>query len=160
MGSALKISQDHNDDTLTLKLVGVMSVSSDFSSIPLEGIKHITVNFGEVCRIDSLGSQGWVSFLRKLPKTTQITFQECTEPIVRQLNLIPDFNYEKRVNVESFYMPYFCNECETGVSVLVERDTITVKNDECDIPSAPCPTCKEPMEFDGILEKDLSFLLR
>lgn len=114
----------------------------------------VTLDLASVGRINSPGVREWITFVNELG-SQNITFEldRCSLPFVNQLNMIS--NFRGRGQILSVFAPYYCPSCAKD-----ERRLVDVTKDaraQIDAPF-PCPTCKEPMEFDDVADAYLAFL--
>jgi len=93
-------------------------------------------------------------FVRDLPNTLEMRFDNCSAPIVHQLNLIPGF--AGRGPVSSVQLPLVCEACNVmeTTELGVERGKVP------ELPVHPCKKCGTPMELDDFAESYFAFLLR
>ena len=161
MPTGLLLKQSHDGTVITLELAGPMNESSDYPSIDTPDIKTLTIDFRGITLINSIGIQKWVEFLRGVPVEVDIIFQHCTLRVVNQINLFPGFTGSRSVRITSFFAPYYCDRCDTSVSILLEclgklgTDPGTQK-----LPAQRCSRCEGMLDFDGIEEKYFLFLKR
>ena len=110
----------------------------------------------DVRRINSCGVREWVNFVRDLPNVSELVFSHCSPAIVTQLNMI--YNFRGTASVRSFYAPYVCESCNTEEERLLDVDTHFANGNVGDPPEFRCERCKEPLQFDDLPERYLSFL--
>ena len=110
----------------------------------------------DVRRINSCGVREWVNFVRDLPNVNELVFSHCSPAIVTQLNMI--YNFRGAASVRSFYAPYVCESCNTEEERLLDVDTHFANGNVGDPPAFRCERCKEPLQFDDLPERYLSFL--
>lgn len=114
----------------------------------------VRFDLGEVVRINSCGVREWIVFIRGLPQTLETRFDNCSAPIVHQLNLIPDFAGNGPVS--SVMVPLVCEPC----NVLDSRPLGVEQGKVPELPVHPCKKCGTPMELDDFAETYFAFLLR
>lgn len=147
---SLKVEQKNGQ----IALSGFLDENSALQRLdPLAKLPKILFNFGSVSRVNSCGVRDWVNFITKLA-TTEIHYVDCTMVVVKQLNVVPDF--QGKAKVDSFYAPYFCENCDAEHMKLLT--SAAVKDGQP--PAVNCPTCAKPMGFDAIPNQYLSFLKR
>ena len=142
------------DNNKKIILCGVIDEDTNFTPLLKLGDTPLTFNFKEVDSINSCGIRTWVNFLKDLGKT-ETHYEECTPMIVRQMNMVPSFL--GKAHVDSVYVPYVCEECETEKSVLLTDDKF--KSGKFDLPETlPCESCgKGEMELDGHPQQYFAF---
>lgn len=144
-----KFEQLIKGDTKVVMLTGVIDEDTDFTPLSKMG-ESLTINFKGVDSINSLGVRAWVNFLKSMGDK-EIIFEECPPIIVRQMNMIPSFT--RGATVQSVYVPYVCDSCDTESLVLVESSEFSNVAE-----TATCEHCnKGEMEFDGTPEQYFAF---
>ena len=118
-----------------VKLGGVIDEDNELNEL-VDKIPNGTavIDLGEIERINSCGVRDWVNWLSKLENNgTRSVLVECSPAIVAQINLVNNFTGSGVV--KSFYVPYFCPECDEEKVLLVEA------SDMGPPPHEP-PTCR------------------
>jgi len=113
--------------------------------------KQITLDCGEVRRLNSFGCRSWTQFIHEIGKyTKRVAIRRMTPAMVQQANLVTDFLASAAV--ESYYAPYVCSRCDAEHLYLARGRHLP---DELD-----CPACRlRTMKFDGDASVYRSFLL-
>jgi hypothetical protein len=142
---------------MVVKFAGEIDENADFTELRhrLEG--PVVFHLGGIRRINSCGVREWVNFVRDLPEVTSLTFTHCSAPIVTQLNMI--YNFRGNAKIRSFYAPYVCESCNTEVDKLLDVEKQFPEGTIDLVPEFACERCHEPMEFDDLPERYLSFLM-
>ena len=105
------------------------------------------IDLGEIERINSCGVRDWVNWLCKLENNgTRSVLVECSPAIVAQINLVN--NFTGNGVVKSFYVPYFCPECDEEKVLLVEASDMGPPPHEP--PTCRCDECDLVMDFDDM----------
>jgi hypothetical protein len=147
---SLKVEQKNGQ----IALSGFLDENSALQRLdPLAKLPKILFNFGAVARVNSCGVRDWVNFIAKLT-STEIHYVDCPMVVVKQLNVVPDF--QGKAKVDSFFAPYFCESCDQEQLKLLTA--ASVANGQP--PAVNCPTCGKPMGFDAIPNQYFSFLKR
>jgi anti-anti-sigma regulatory factor len=139
-------------DKNIIKLSG--RVDEDFrqKDIDVSNMSSIVFNFKDISMINSCGVREWISFIKAIPETVEMAYEECTPTIVTQMNIIAGFLLP-RIKVISFYAPYFNSSDDSEVLYLVTQK---------DLGGALPPKVKsdagEELEFDAHPDKYFSFL--
>lgn len=119
-----KVKVETIDSNLMITVSG--AIDSTFSSFinqmsPLFPKFHqIQIEMGELTHINSAGIREWIRMMILL-KDRKTIFKRCPVFIIRQANMVDGFlNYN--TIVDSFYVNYFCDNTESEISVLFERN--------------------------------------
>jgi len=143
-------------DVSYVKLGGVIDEDNALSEL-VERIPHGTavIDLGEIERINSCGVRDWVNWLSKLESNgTRSVLVECSPAIVAQINLVNNFTGSGVV--KSFYVPYFCPECDEEKVLLVEAADMGPPPHEP--PTCRCDECDLVMDFDDMPDSYFAFL--
>jgi hypothetical protein len=143
----------------TVEFFGEIDENADFAELRRRLKGAVVFHLAEVRRINSCGVREWVNFVRDLPSVTELTFTHCSPAIVTQLNMI--FNFRGQAKVRSFYAPYICESCNHEEEKLLDVQSQFPSGQPGAlgrVPNFSCESCSEPMEFDDLPERYLSFL--
>jgi DNA-directed RNA polymerase subunit RPC12/RpoP len=149
----LQINKQILQDELNVELIGAIDEDSDFNELLGLEQKKISFDFNQVNMINSCGIREWIKFLEKIPSSTNVTYNNCPQIIIEQINMVHGF-FRQGASINSFYAPYFCESCDKEVKVHLTADM--VKNRKA--PKMECPKCGSEMEFDAIESQYFSFL--
>jgi anti-anti-sigma regulatory factor len=146
----------HRDDVSYVKLAGVIDEDNELANI-VERIPRGTavIDLGEIERINSCGVRDWVNWLSRLEaQGTRAILVECSPAIVAQINLVN--NFTGTGVVKSFFVPYFCPECDEEKVLLVETSDMGPPPHEP--PMCRCDECDLVMDFDDMPDSYFAFL--
>jgi anti-anti-sigma regulatory factor len=146
----------HRGDVSYVKLGGVIDEDNELSEL-VDRIPNGTavIDLGEIERINSCGVRDWVNWLSKLEGNgTRSVLVECSPAIVAQINLVNNFTGSGVV--KSFYVPYFCPECDEEKVLLVEASDMGPPPHEP--PTCRCDECDLVMDFDDMPDSYFAFL--
>ena len=150
----LSLNKQILQDQLNVELIGCIDEDADFKELIGLEQKNITFDFSQVTMINSCGIREWIKFLEKIPEKSTMTYTNCTQIIIEQINMVHGF-IRKGATIKSFYAPYFCEKCNKESKIHLEADQ--VKNRKA--PKADCPHCgAENMDFDAIEGQYFSFI--
>src|SRR5213078_1944479 len=156
MSHKFQASVQHRGDVSFVKLGGVIDEDNELGDL-VEKISAGTavIDLGEVERINSCGVRDWVNWLSKLENNgTRSVLVECSPAIVAQINLVN--NFTGGGVVKSFYVPYFCPECDEEKVLLVEASDMGPPPHEP--PTCRCDECDLVMDFDDMPDSYFAFL--
>ena len=156
MSQKFQAAVHHRDDISYIKLSGVIDEDNELADL-VDKIPPGTavIDLGEIERINSCGVRDWVNWLGKLEaNNTKIVLVECSPAIVAQINLVN--NFTGNGVVKSFYVPYFCPECDEEKVLLVEAADMGPPPHEP--PTCRCDECDLVMDFDDMPDSYFAFL--
>lgn len=146
----------HRDDMSFIKLSGVIDEDNELADLADKvHAATVVIDLGEVERINTNGVRDWVNWLARVQeRASQIVLVECSPAIVGQINLV--HNFIGNGYVKSFYVPYFCAECDEEKAMLVEATDMGEPPHEP--PTCRCDECDLVMEFDDMADTYFAFL--
>jgi anti-anti-sigma regulatory factor len=146
----------HRGEVSFVKLGGVIDEDNELSDLVDKiPIGTAVIDLGEIERINSCGVRDWVNWLSKLENNgTRSVLVECSPAIVAQINLVN--NFTGNGVVKSFYVPYFCPECDEEKVLLVEASDMGPPPHEP--PTCRCDECDLVMDFDDMPDSYFAFL--
>jgi anti-anti-sigma regulatory factor len=156
MSQKFQASVQHRGDMSYVKLGGVIDEDNELGDL-VDKIPNGTavIDLGEIERINSCGVRDWVNWLSKLETNgTRSVLVECSPAIVAQINLVNNFTGSGAV--KSFYVPYFCPECDEEKVLLVEATDMGPPPHEP--PTCRCDECDLVMDFDDMPDSYFAFL--
>jgi anti-anti-sigma regulatory factor len=156
MSQKFQASVQHRGDVSYVKLGGVIDEDNELADL-VDKIPTGTavIDLGEIERINSCGVRDWVNWLSKLENNgTRSVLVECSPAIVAQINLVN--NFTGNGVVKSFYVPYFCPECDEEKVLLVEANDMGPAPHEP--PTCRCDECDLVMDFDDMPDSYFAFL--
>ena len=156
MSQKFQASVQQRGDVSYVKLGGVIDEDNELSDL-VDKIPAGTalIDVGEIERINSCGVRDWVNWLGKLDgQGARSVLVECSPAIVAQINLVN--NFTGNGVVKSFYVPYFCPECDEEKVLLVETAEMGPAPHEP--PTCRCDECDLVMDFDDMPDSYFAFL--
>ena len=156
MSQKFQASVSHRDDVSYVKLTGVIDEDNELPGL-VEKIPAGTavIDLAEIERINSCGVRDWVNWLGRLEgQRTRIVLVSCSPAIVAQINLVN--NFTGAGTVKSFFVPYFCPECDQEKLLLAETTEMGPAPHEP--PICRCDECDRVMDFDDLADSYFAFL--
>lgn len=156
MSQKFQAAVHHREDVTFVKLSGVIDEDNELADVN-DKIPSGTavIDLGEVERINSCGVRDWVNWLSQIEaNNTKVVLVECSPAIVAQINLVNNFTGSGIV--KSFYVPYFCPECDEEKVLLVESADMGPPPHEP--PVCRCDECDLVMDFDDMPDSYFAFL--
>jgi hypothetical protein len=156
--NSLTITSKRDGKALRLTLSGQIDEAADYSPVQPGDAKTVIFDFEGIKLINSTGLQRWIKFLAGLPKDVETVFARCSIRVVTQINMFPGFVAGRKVKIESFFAPYFCEACDGACDILVDATQHGSALTSFKAPKMKCPKCAGDAEFDGIEKKYFLFL--
>jgi len=153
-GPALVFEAAERGSVVMAQLVGVINEDNSLEErLTSTRGKGVLIDLASVERINSCGVRDWIRFAQRLEAAGNALYLfRCSPVVVAQINMVRNFCGDKG-QVVSFQAPYFCPNCD-------EERTETFPSEKMSqgtSPSATCPTCKGPMEFDDLPDLYFAF---
>ncbi len=165
MSKSLSYNQTPKEgSTLRLEFFGNIDENSRFPAPKNLNTNNLIIDLNNITMINSLGIRAWTRWMKELPAKV-ITLEHCTPPIVQQMNIVSGFLPQKAV-IESFYVPFYCDHCDTESKVLMLKNKdFTPKTSESEAKVSikspiPCSNCDAEREIDTLENKYFAFLKR
>ena len=149
----LSIQKTNTANGLNVELSGAFEETVQLETLigPVQGV--LTVNCRGLTRINSVGVKTWINYFQKLKMAgITIRFEECSPPIVEQLNMIS--NVSCGGEVVSVLLPYSCVKCMKEFVIPLETKNI---NPDA-LPQAKCERSDCANQFDDVSEDYFYFL--
>ncbi len=156
MSKKFQATVHQRDDIGFIKLSGVIDEDNELADLTdnIPG-STVVIELGEVERINSCGVRDWVNWLSALEaRNAETVLVECSPAIVAQINLVNNFTGNGAV--KSFYVPYFCPECDEEKVLLCEAGDMGPPPHEP--PVCRCDGCDLVMDFDDMPDSYFAFL--
>lgn len=152
-------------DNVHVALEGPIGETTGLFILPLQDIKELVIDMTNVTYINSIGVKHWITWAMKLPLTMKIQLINCPYVIVSQANIVVGF-MTKNMRIESFRMPYACEECGREEIITATRGT-NYEYPTAEAPKMiniaeelPCPKCeKGKLEPDFLRDSAFRFLV-
>ena len=145
------------DDVTTLKLSGSIDEDSHIEEIYKGAKKTIVINLKKINMINSVGIREWVNAI-EVENDKDITLVEVATSVVAQINMIS--NFIGRAKIQSFYAPYYCQDCSEEHDFLLDLDKDFPDKNRPVAPLFKCPTCQADLDFDDVEAKYFYFVTR
>ena len=113
--------------------------------------------------INSCGIRLWILWVNKNIADHQVYFRNCPVCVVEQLNILSGF-VPKSAIIESFYIPYYCADCDLEKPILFRNKYEYIRGSEdtqytITYPEPPtCDQCKKEMSLEVVEVKYFNFL--
>lgn len=156
MSQKFRTNIQQRDNVCFVKLSGIIDEDNELTELADKiGPGTTVIDLGEIERINSCGVRDWVNWLSGIEeKGASVVLTECSPSIVAQINLVN--NFTGNGVVKSFFIPYFCPECDEEKVLLAEV------SDMADPPYEPpvcrCDDCELVMDFDDMPDSYFAFL--
>ena len=154
MSEGLSITTSQIEDQLVIVFSGLIDEDSNFSEIEGKVKGSVIFDFEEVSLINSCGIREWVNFLESVDKSAKLTYRNCRQIIIEQVNMVHGF-IRDGATIESFYAPYYCESCDKEFKIHLKVADVG----DGKAPAEKCPECSSSdLEFDAIEEQYFQFI--
>lgn len=150
----VQINLEDQGSTRNITISGIIDEEFNFKEL-LGDFSQMSVDFKELKVINSCGIREWINFIEKLGSTTEISYHNCPQIIIQQMNMVAGF-LSKNAKVISFYAPYYCEESDEEKMVLLESKNI--ENNKAPVITQEVNGESVELEFDAIEEQYFKFL--
>lgn len=163
MSESLVINQEDEGDRLKLTFVGDINENADFSTVNLGAAKELVLDMGGIRMLNSVGLRSWLLWIKSFANNCSLVFTNCPRHVVDQMNILDGF-LPLSARVETFFVPYYCENCDKTENILAHRGkdfmeaTVDTKEGVSVPDEAPCPVCNQAMEIDILKDRYFSFL--
>lgn len=154
-----KIDKSSEGSEFVFRVEGSIDEDASFTEASLDGASRIVVDLQQVSAINSCGIREWVKWVRTAPVGIEMVFKNCPKVIVDQANMVSGFLPENSV-VESFYVPYFCEESGAEKMVLFTKGKEFGDGQLNPPESVKCDESGQEMEMDVIEAKYFKFITK
>ena len=154
--ASLKITPIEKGKSLQLLFEGRIDEDATFPKLG-PNFSEITIDWSGVKAINSCGIREWLRWIGGVPHTTSVKYTNCSRIIVNQINMIDGF-LPRGGKVESFFVPYYCEPCESITSLLFSHKKEPTQQPQTPPATAECETCKRPAELDVVGSSYFRFL--
>ena len=152
MVEKLIINSRITGDEAHIALEGIIDEDANFDKIKSLPLDKFIFDFNNVVLINSCGIRKWIKYIQDFKDAT-VVYINCPQIIVEQVNMVHGF-IRKGSIIESFYAPYFCENCDIGKKILLKNTEVINSKP----PAKPCNNCQRNLEFDAIEKQYFSFL--
>jgi len=115
----MKVTQDATcpADQLKIKIEGSLSSGQeDLPKVSLDGKNLLTLDLEYFQSVNSIGIVHFMRWIKQFA-AIQIQIEKCPKFFVDQINMVGGL-LPKTAKIQSFYVPYFCEEDESSKMVL------------------------------------------
>ena len=152
MSDKLIIQTQISGQKVEAQFIGSIDEDANFEKLTGLNMTEYIFDFAQVKLMNSCGRE-WIKFLELLPSASKTIYKNCRQIIVEQMNMVQGFIRENS-QIESFYAPYYCEECDKESQVLLKMSDVKDRK----APKSLCPTHQCPMEFDAIEQQYFNFI--
>jgi anti-anti-sigma regulatory factor len=154
----LEVAIEGDASSRRVTLVGRIDEAAHVDELAPEiAAKEVVIDTAGVYFMNSVGVRDWIKLLRALDeKRAAIVLEGCSEPMVSQLNLIP--NARGNASVSSLHAPYLCDACGLDTAMLLPIDAYADELRAMKPPVLRCPECGGSMRLADLPERYFTFL--
>jgi len=153
----LEVDMSSSGRESRVELSGQLDERADLGLVVEKVDGTVVFDLASVSFINSIGVREWIRLLRQLhDKNVRVSLRRCSEAMVHQMNMIVETVANARV--ESFFVPYMCDQCGAEASMCIEVETHLPALRNMQAPSQKCPECGGKMTFSEIPARYLLFV--
>ena len=152
----MKLGHSVEGDMLKIEVGGQIDEDANFSSVELNSEK-IHLDLAGIEAINSCGIREWIKWIKTASESAEIVYSNCPKVIVDQINMVAGF-LPSNAHVESFYVPYYCDESGSEKMILFKRNKDFNASGVNPPEDVKCDESGEEMEMDVIEAKYFKFL--
>jgi hypothetical protein len=115
--SAFKSTAQADGENLSLNFEGPIDEDVTFPQVDTGNVKKMKINLAAISSINSVGIREWLDWIRPIAEKVSIVLENCPKSMVFQFNMVEGF-LPPRATVSSFYVPYFCDQCDLEKNIL------------------------------------------
>lgn len=158
---SLKVQITTEGDDVTIAFAGILDETSQLPELtePIKGQLHLDLD--NLTLINSMGIHKWITWMRHRSNMQKsMILSHCRPVIVNQINILKGFLPDYAV-IESFYVPYSCEDCGFDEKILMTRgkeydDQRQVRY----VTEKPCPSCGGSLHLDIVQERYFKFITK
>ena len=114
----------------------------------------LRINFESVKMINSCGIREWIKFVEAVTNAgSKVEYYNCPQIIIQQVNMVTGF-IPNGGTVETFYAPYFCDDCENEDKTLLKSKELSGRT----APGLKCTKCGADSKIDATEDVYLNFI--
>lgn len=159
MSLTIKITATGKDVYLTLE--GVLDENCQMPEFREPILGKLEIDLENLTMVNSLGCRLWSQWIKgQVQARAGIHLVKCSPAIVNQVNILDGF-LPANGQVDSFFVPYYCEGCGHEDRVLLSRGKefdgeglLSVSED------LPCPKCKAIMSIEVVKDRYFKFLAK
>lgn len=144
-------------DLQGLQLSGDIDEDTVLETVALPSATEFAIDLSHVTSINSCGVREWLAWIKKISSDKKIKYVKCPRSFVEQINMVHGFCPDG-VDVDSFYVPYYCEKCDRSSEILIQKgkefDKASLKLPE----NVQCQKCSSDTVLDVIESEYFRFL--
>lgn len=144
---AMDVTQQ--DDKKIITLGGIIDEDFDLKPVDVSVVTQVEINLRKVKMINSCGIRNWIHWTDAM-SAVEVSVIDCPQAMFNVANMVDDF-FPKNFTIQSFEVPYFCEECEEVSSYYFTPSTLNEISEE-----KKCVHCGAEAEVDVVLNQYLS----
>ncbi len=139
-----KYAPDQNED-MVFFFSGIIDSRAQLPNLDDSEDSIIRIDLGDLKMMNSGGIREWILWIEKY-KNKSFSFYRIPTFFTNHLQLVENL-IPTDSNIASFFVPYFCPQCDTDNDLLFFRDKeFTNSGEVVLLVKAQCADCKVPME--------------
>jgi predicted RNA-binding Zn-ribbon protein involved in translation (DUF1610 family) len=156
---SLKIHITSEGPDVTIAFEGVLDESSQLPELsePVKGVLRLDLE--KLTLINSMGIHKWITWMRhRTNMQASMVLFNCRPVVINQINILRGFLPEF-ARVDSFFVPYSCENCGFDEKLLMTRDVDF--DDQRHVKYAmekTCPSCGGVLALDIMHQRYFNFI--
>jgi hypothetical protein len=148
------------DQSLLVQFQKLINEDTVFPDLSFFQGRRIVFDLERVVVINSVGIRNWINWRKTIGVIT--VFVNCPKAVIDQMNILNGFVAVNSV-IESFYVPYYCEDCDLEKKVLYRSNLEFVRGtseqkSKLNFIEVTCESCSSRMEMDILEKKYFNFL--
>lgn len=153
---AFRVDKKQENNALVISFTGALDEDVILAADLAENASDIKFDLKGITSVNSCGVREWIRWMVAVPPNVSLEFYNTPKAIVDQMNMVASFQ-PARATVHSFFVPYFCDSCESQKNVLLTAGK-EFSGPTVTLPAVSCEKCQSAMEPDIVESSYFKFL--
>ncbi len=159
----LEMKLDKSTDSVKIAFKGAITEVAKINAVELKEKKSLVLDFNDISYINSAGVRRWILWMWNIEKefpNVKIIIERCPTIMYKQIITVMRF-VPKMTQVRSFYIPFFCENCEeSSLKMFISKPLLGLKDKDffLQISGENCKKCGATLVVDASLEQFNKFI--
>ena len=160
---ALEVKIGGSKDSIKVTFKGAVTENAKIEAVDLKEKKSLVLDFNDISYINSAGVRRWILWMWNIEKefpNLKIIIERCPTVMSKQIIAVMRF-VPKMTQVRSFYIPYFCENCELSSPKMFDSKLLLGLTDQdfnSHISTTKCEKCGASLVVDASVEQLNKFI--